>query len=62
MQPPVHSGLNPHELADRPAIRELIDFYAHCAERRDIEGQMSLFTADTEFLVNTNSRDTAPRR
>jgi SnoaL-like domain len=60
MQRPVHSGLNPHELADRLAIRELIDSYAHCADRRDVEGQMSLFTADTEFMVYTNSRDAAP--
>jgi hypothetical protein len=60
MQRPVHSGLNPHELADRLAIRELIDSYAHCADRRDVEGQMSLFTADTEFMVYASSRDTAP--
>jgi hypothetical protein len=60
MQRPVHSGLNPHELADRLAIRELIDSYAHCADRRDVEGQMSLFTADTEFMVYTSSRDKAP--
>jgi hypothetical protein len=60
MQRPVHSGLNPHELADRLAIRELIDSYAHCADRRDVEGQMSLFTTDTEFLVYSSSRDAAP--
>lgn len=60
MQRSVRSGLNPHELADRLAIRELIDSYAHFADRRDVEGQMSLFTADTEFLVYTSSRDAAP--
>jgi ketosteroid isomerase-like protein len=39
------------EAADRLAIRQLIDAYAHCADRRDAAGQMSLFTEDTRFLV-----------
>jgi len=39
------------EAADRLAIRELIDAYAHCADRRDAKGQMALFTGDTRFLV-----------
>ncbi len=39
------------EAADRLAIRELVDAYAHCADRRDCEGQMALFTEDTRFLV-----------
>ena len=39
------------EAADRVAIRELIDAYAHCADRRDADGQMALFTADTHFVV-----------
>src|SRR6185369_11889836 len=39
------------EAADRLAIRELIDAYAHCADRRDATGQMALFTADTRFVV-----------
>jgi hypothetical protein len=30
--------------------------YARCADRRDVEGQMSLFTPDTEFLVYMDSR------
>ena len=32
------------------AIRELIEAYAHCADRRDAKGQMALFTADTRFV------------
>jgi len=52
--------LSPQEVADRLAIRELFDAYAYCADRRDVEGQMSLFTADTEFLVFMDSRDTNP--
>jgi hypothetical protein len=36
--------------------RELVEAYAHCADRRAVEGQMSLFTPDTEFLVYIDSR------
>ena len=43
--------ISPPEAADRLAIRELIDAYAHCADRRDAKGQMALFTADTRFIV-----------
>jgi ketosteroid isomerase-like protein len=39
------------EQADRLAIRELVDAYAHCADRRDAEGQKSLFTEDAHFVV-----------
>lgn len=46
-----HDSIPPQEAADRLAIRELIDAYAHCADRRDTKGQMSLFTEDTRFLV-----------
>src|SRR5690349_24291724 len=42
---------NSQEAADRLAIRELFDAYAHCADRRDAEGQKSLFTEDTHFVV-----------
>jgi hypothetical protein len=43
--------INPSEQADRLAIRELVDAYAHCADRRDAEGQKSLFAEDTHFVV-----------
>jgi ketosteroid isomerase-like protein len=49
-------GMTAREAGDRLAIRELFDAYAHCADRRDVEGQMSLFTPDTEFLVYMDSR------
>jgi ketosteroid isomerase-like protein len=42
---------SPAEAADRLAIRELVDAYAHCADARDARGQMDLFTDDTRFLV-----------
>jgi len=43
--------LSPAEAADRLAIRQLFDAYAHCADRRDSEGQKALFTEDTHFVV-----------
>jgi hypothetical protein len=55
-----HGDLSPQEAADRLAIRELVDAYAYCADRRDVEVQMSLFTADTEFLVYMDSRNAVP--
>jgi len=55
-----HVTISPIEVADRLAIRELIEAYAHCADRRDAEGQMSLFTVDTHFVVYMNAKDPAP--
>jgi SnoaL-like domain len=46
-----HAELTPSEAADRLAIRELFDAYAHCADRRDADGQKALFTPDTRFVV-----------
>jgi hypothetical protein len=37
-----HVTISPTESADRLAIRELIEAYAHCADRRDAKGQTSL--------------------
>jgi ketosteroid isomerase-like protein len=48
---PSHTAISPQETADRLAIRELVDAYARCADRRDARGQMDLFTEDTRFLV-----------
>jgi SnoaL-like domain len=55
-----HATISPHEAADRLAIRELIEAYAHCADRRDAKGQMSLFTADTHFVVFMNAKVREP--
>jgi hypothetical protein len=55
-----HLTISPSEAADRLAIRELIEAYAHCADRRDAQGQMSLFTADTHFVVYMNAKDPTP--
>ena len=48
------------EQADRLAIRELVDAYAHCADRRDAEGQKSLFTEDTHFVVYMEGEGSDP--
>ena len=55
-----HVAVTPTEVADRLAIRELIEAYAHCADRRDAKGQMSLFTEDTRFVVYMNAKDPTP--
>jgi hypothetical protein len=55
-----HTAISPEEAADRLAIRELIEAYACCADRRDAKGQMSLFTADTHFVVYMNAKDPTP--
>jgi uncharacterized protein YneR len=48
------------ESADRLAIRELFDAYAHCADRRDAEGQKAVFTVDTRFAVFMDGQGTKP--
>jgi len=53
-------AISPTEAGDRLAIRELIEAYAHCADRRDAKGQMSLFTKDTHFVVYMNAKDPKP--
>jgi len=55
-----HVAISATEAADRLAIRELVEAYAHCADRRDAKGQMSLFTADTHFVVYMNAKDPKP--
>jgi len=55
-----HVAISPEEAADRLAIRELVEAYAHCADRRDAKGQMALFTPDTHFVVYMNAKDPKP--
>ena len=52
--------ITPTEAADRLAIRELVDAYAHCADRRDADGQKSLFTEDTHFVVYMEGEGSEP--
>jgi hypothetical protein len=37
-----------------------VEAYARCADRRDAEGQMALFTADAHFVVYRNGKDRTP--
>src|SRR5258707_11019187 len=55
-----HIAISPEEAANRLAIRELVDAYAHCADRRDAAGQMALFTDDTHFVVYMDAKDPTP--
>ena len=55
-----HGPISPEEAADRLAIRELVDAYAHCADRRDPKGQMALFTEATRFIVFMDATTAEP--
>jgi hypothetical protein len=55
-----HVSISQQEAADRLSIRELIEAYAHCADRRDAKGQVSLLTEDTHFVVFMNAKDPTP--
>jgi hypothetical protein len=55
-----HVAISAAEAADRLAIRELVEAYAHCADGRDAKGQMSLFTMDTHFVVYMDAKDPKP--
>jgi hypothetical protein len=56
----VHAEISSAEAADRLAIRELFDAYAHCADRRHADGQKALFTTDTRFAVYMNGPAAEP--
>jgi SnoaL-like protein len=54
------AAITPIEQADRLAIRELVDAYAHCADRRDADGQKALFTENTRFAVYMEGQGSEP--
>ena len=56
----LHTEITPTEAADHVALRELFDAYAHCADRRDAEGQKALFTVDTRFAVYMDGGGSEP--
>jgi hypothetical protein len=55
-----HVAISISEAADRLAIRELIEAYAHCVDRRDAKGQTALFIADTHFVVYMDAKGPKP--
>ncbi|MFC6022925.1 nuclear transport factor 2 family protein [Plantactinospora solaniradicis] len=50
---------SPDQIADREAIRELVDDYARLADRRDARGQAALFIADGRVAVYQGEPGTA---
>ncbi|RFU78436.1 hypothetical protein TARUN_3783 [Trichoderma arundinaceum] len=52
--------ISPEEARDRLAIRQVIDRYAHCADRRLADEQMSLFTEETHFTVYMQGEGSQP--
>ena len=56
----MHYDQQLQEAEDRLAIRELVDAYAYCADTRDAQGQMALFTEDTHFVVYMDSKSSVP--
>src|SRR6202000_731989 len=55
-----HVAISPEEAADRLAIRELVEAYAHWADRRDAKGRMALFSPAHQFGVYMNAKDSTP--
>ena len=55
-----HTNILPAEAADRLAIRELVEAYAHYADRREAHDQMALFTPDAHFVVYMDAKDPTP--
>jgi hypothetical protein len=53
----LHRTMPRSENGDRLAIRELVQAYAHCADRRDAVTQMALFTADTHLTQELHERE-----
>ena len=56
----IHTEIASTEQADRLAIRELVDACAQCADRRDADGQKSLFTQDTHFVIYMDGQGSEP--
>jgi hypothetical protein len=56
----MHTEITPTAAADRLALRELFDAYAHCADRRDAAGQKALFTDDSVFAVYMDGDGSEP--
>ena len=55
-----HATITAEEIADRLAIRELIDAYAHFADRRQPHEQAALYADDGQTLVYTDPATSKP--
>ena len=47
-------------ITDRLALRDVVDAYAHCADRRDARGQAAVFAEDGEVRLFQGSASTEP--
>jgi ketosteroid isomerase-like protein len=56
----IDTGASSTQQMDRLAIRDLVDAYARCADRRDADGQKALFTEDTRFVVYMDGQGSPP--
>ncbi|QGZ93716.1 nuclear transport factor 2 family protein [Terricaulis silvestris] len=56
----MQASISQAEAADRVAIRDVVDRYAYCADRRDAQAQMALFTPDTHFVVFMDAKNATP--
>jgi len=53
-------NISAKEAADRLAIRELVETYAHCAESTRCEGSDALFCGDAHSVVYLDAEATKP--
>jgi SnoaL-like domain len=56
----VHTAISPAGAADRLAIRELIEAYAHSADQTDIPEMLSLFSPHPYFALYFDVKDPKP--
>lgn len=47
-------------LVDRQELRDLVDAYAHCADRRDPQGQAAVFTEDGQVRLHEGDPGAPP--
>jgi SnoaL-like domain len=57
---PMHAAITPEVAADRLAIRQLIDAYAHHADRRQPEDQAALYAEDGRTLLYADPSASEP--
>src|ERR1700759_2810594 len=55
-----HPAISAAEAADRLAIRELIEAYAHRADETDIPGMLALFSPHPSFALYFDVKDPKP--
>jgi len=53
-------SISPGKTAACLSIREFVEAYAHCADRRDAQDQMPLFTIGAGFVLYMSAKDPTP--